>query len=599
MKHWLSSLPPGVLFLVDNVFSVSFLAPASVLAATNIFYTRFSLHIPNWLSALSCLVSLPLVFAGRIIWKSFADEREAARMGARMAPVMNGKLPGNLDILMKFLNGSNNDYPGEALLEWMEHLNSNTFNLRLLWEDFIVTTEPEYIKTILSTDFHNYVKGERFQYAMESVLGSGVFNADGDMWKFHRSMTRPFFTHDRISHFDIFDRHAEDAIARMKDRFESGYAVDIQDLISRFTLDSTTEFLFGKDVRSLASPLPFPYTTGTKLPSGDIHLSQAEQFSRAFAQSQQIIADRSRTGEVWPLLEIFGDQTKKPMEVVNGYIEPILREALEKRKTSEKVIEGDKYEVGEGETLLDHLVKYTSDPVVLKDEILNIMIAGKDTTAVTMTCAIYLLAMHPSVLSKLRSEILERVGPHRRPTYDDIKEMKYLRAVLNETLRLFPPVPFNVRDSVNATTWPSCDPTQKPIYIPAGTTIPYSVFLMHRRTDLWGPDADEFDPERFIDTRLKKYLVPNPFIFLPFNAGPRICLGQQFAYNEMSFMLIRLFQTFSSVTLSPSSHVPGTLPPPEWSSARGRKGIEKFWPKSHLTMYSLGGLWVNMEEKEV
>jgi hypothetical protein len=118
--------------------------------------------------------------------------------------------------------------------------------------------------------------------------------------------------------------------------------------------------------------------------------------------------------------------------------------------------------------------------------------------------------------------------------------------------------------------------------------------------------AHEFDPDRFLDDRLKKYLTPNPFIFLPFNAGPRICLGQQvclprpppvedaiahiwhwqFAYNEMSFFLIRLLQKFSTIRLDPGSQPPDTLPPSEWKTAAGRKGIEKMWPKSGLTMYS-------------
>lgn len=131
---------------------------------------------------------------------------------------------------------------------------------------------------------------------------------------------------------------------------------------------------------------------------------------------------------------------------------------------------------------------------------------------------------------------------------------------------------------------------------------------MHRRTDLWGPDALEFDPDRFLDDRLHKYLTPNPFIFLPFNAGPRICLGQQvrtscsrrtlgtwsnmwlfvsqFAYNEMSFMLIRLLQHFSSVTLSPESQDPATRPPAAWARGKGRQAIERFYPRNHLTLYA-------------
>ena len=98
--------------------------------------------------------------------------------------------------------------------------------------------------------------------------------------------------------------------------------------------------------------------------------------------------------------------------------------------------------------------------------------------------------------------------------------------------------------------------------------------------------AEEFDPDRFIDERLHKYLTPNPFIFLPFNAGPRICLGQQFAYNEMSFFIIRLLQNFDTISLDMDSQPPESRPPTEWTGLPGRKGVEKFWPKSHLTLFA-------------
>jgi len=120
--------------------------------------------------------------------------------------------------------------------------------------------------------------------------------------------------------------------------------------------------------------------------------------------------------------------------------------------------------------------------------------------------------------------------------------------------------------------------------------------VLQRRTDLWGPDAQEFDPDRFLDSRAKKYLINNPFIFIPFNAGPRICLGQQFAYNEISFMLIRLLQTFSAFTLDTAAQPPEARVPNSWATAKGRKSFEKVWPKKHLTMYAHGGLWVRMQE---
>ncbi|KAF9487380.1 cytochrome P450 monooxygenase pc-1 [Pleurotus eryngii] len=210
----------------------------------------------------------------------------------------------------------------------------------------------------------------------------------------------------------------------------------------------------------------------------------------------------------------------------------------------------------------------------------------------------YFLSVYPAVAKRLREEILSHVGPNKRPTYEDIRELKYLRAVINETLRLYPIVPFNVRSTINPAVWPSLNPHGKPLYIPAQTQICYSVFMMHRRKDLWGPDAEEFDPDRFLDDRLKKHLISNTFAFLPFNAGPRICLGQQFAYNEMSFMIIRLLQNFDSFTLAEDAQPPSTQPPAHWKETLGmRKAIEKFYPKVNLTMYANGGLWVRAHDE--
>lgn len=96
--------------------------------------------------------------------------------------------------------------------------------------------------------------------------------------------------------------------------------------------------------------------------------------------------------------------------------------------------------------------------------------------------------------------------------------------------------------------------------------------------------AEDFDPDRFLDERSER-LVANPSMFLPFNAGPRICLGQQFAYNEMSFFIIRLLQNFSSMSLQLDCQDPATLPPKEWAQCPGRKGIEKIFPKAHLSSY--------------
>ncbi|KAG2143713.1 cytochrome P450, partial [Suillus clintonianus] len=583
---------PGIAFLGRTAVLAGSLCFGTISLAR--FATMSGISLPPWIFLLGATSSLPIGFTLRLLYVGIIRRRQAARMGARLACTVKGKTIGNLDVMLKMVDRFKNGYPGDGLADFVAEFGT-CFNLHFMYEDLIFTVEPSHIKTILASDFENYIKGNKFRKTMSSVLGTGVFNSDGEMWKFHRSMTRPFFSHDRISHFNTFDRHAEDAITQMKARFRAGYPVDFQDLISRFTLDAATEFLFGHCVHSLSAGLPYPHNVVTaEALTG--RAKTADDFARAFADAQSIIAQRPRRGWIWPLFEIFKDDTAAPMRIVNSFIDPILKEAI--AKTQSAHASGEKNVDNDDTTLLDHLVEMTTDPVVLKDEILNIMIAGRDTTAGTLTVALYLLSMHPHVMTRLREEIMAKVGPTERPTYDDIREMKYLRAVINETMRVFSPVPFNVRESVNASTLPATSHLDKPIYVPPKTSVSYSVFLMHRRKDLWGPDADEFDPDRFLDERLHKYLTPKPFIFLPFNAGPRICLGQQFAYNEMSFMLIRLLQSFSSITLHPEAQHPDTLPPVDWAHATGRKSREQFWPKAHLTIYAHGGLWIRMAEAE-
>lgn len=211
-------------------------------------------------------------------------------------------------------------------------------------------------------------------------------------------------------------------------------------------------------MRSLSAGLPYPPTASALArASPDTH--PANGFARAFINAQTACVLRSRFASTWPLFEFWEDKVKAHMRAIDDFIAPILSNALKKRKkrgTGEA-----KEEVDDDETLLEHLVKLTdgrllylcfthaqcssqhvtlTDPKVLKDETLNILIAGRDTTAATLTFSVYKLAQHPDVLQRLREEILAKVGPSRRPTYDDIRDMKYLRAVINETLRLYPSV---------------------------------------------------------------------------------------------------------------------------------------------------------------
>jgi Cytochrome P450 len=194
-------------------------------------------------------------------------------------------------------------------------------------------------------------------------------------------MTRPFFTKDRISHFDIFDRHATDALSQLKARLREGHPVDIQDLASRFTMDSASEFLFAKDVESLSAGIPYPHYSPLAASSAN-PTHPANQFSKAFDEAQRLTAMRSRLGVNWPLAEFWQDRVKQQMGVIDRFIDPILATAVQRKKESGQIgaqTGSMDREVGENESLLDHLVNYTSDEKVLRDETLNILLAGRDT----------------------------------------------------------------------------------------------------------------------------------------------------------------------------------------------------------------------------
>ncbi|KAJ7165554.1 cytochrome P450 monooxygenase pc-3 [Mycena crocata] len=584
-------IPPGIVYLAHTL-------PFTLLpcAITYAFLTRvlpildFS-PLPLWSRILAALVAQPAGIVLLYLHNNHRQAREAASLGAVQIPLVHDKWPGSLSLLSAARESFKSGYPGDFLQDWCDQY-GNTVQTKILFDRQISTTEPEYIKAILATEFDNYWKGPDDARLGQSLLGFGVFNTDDDMWKFHRNLARPFFSRERISDFDIFDRHAHEVLAHMKQRIIEGYPLDFQDVVSRFTLDSSTEFLFRRSVNSISAGLPYPQTS--PLANSPAFLSHpSNTYVRSFVLSQILTTARAPFGRKWPLMEFWSDRVKPHRKVIDDFIEPIFNEELERKKAKQQQTGKDDEDEG---SFLSHLVEATENKGVIRDAIFNILIAGRDTTAATLTFGIYMLAEHPEIMERLRNEIFSTVGSLRMPTYDDIRTMKYLRAFLNETLRLYPPVPFDSRMTKNATIWPALKPGDKPLYVTARTRCRYSVFLMHRRTDLWGPDALKFDPDRFLDERVRKYLTPNPFIFLPFNAGPRICLGQQFAYNSASFFLIRLLQNFGDFSLAPDAQPESTKPPASWKECKGTKATEKIMLGTHLTMYVKGGMWVRMKE---
>ncbi|KAF8538051.1 cytochrome P450 [Trichophaea hybrida] len=390
-----------------------------------------------------------------------------------------------------------------------------TIETEIVLQRFILTAEPENIKAILATQFLDYGKGRVFHDQWKEVLGDSIFTTDGKEWQSSRQLIRPQFIKDRVSDLHIFDRHIQHMISLIP---RDGSTVDISGLFFRLTLDTVTDFLLGESVNSLGAAS-----------------DHGEVFAKAFEEIMLHMNDIMRAGP----LGIFIPKQKfrKNIKILNAFVEPFVAKTLRLRPEEFKSKNETDY------NFLHALAGFTKDPKVLRDQLVAVLVVGRDTTAGTLSWALFELAKRPECVQRLRNEILNSVGPNALPTYADLKGMKYLQHVMDETLRLYPAVPFNIRVSLKDTYLPlgGGESGLEPVGIPAGTRCAYSAMVMQRREDIFGPDSHEFKPERW-----DKW-SPKPWTFIPFNGGPRICLGQQFAYTEMAYTLCRLFQNFDGV----------------------------------------------------
>jgi thromboxane-A synthase len=176
------------------------------------------------------------------------------------------------------------------------------------------------------------------------------------------------------------------------------------------------------------------------------------------------------------------------------------------------------------------------------------VIAGYETTSTALSYATYILATHPEEQHKLQEHIDAHFDPETEstmPTYETVSEMEYLDMFIRETLRMFPIAPFAInRETVEDF------PIKDIGVIPAGTVITVDMYNLHYNTDLWGPlNPHEFHPERFTTKR-------HPMAWIPFGAGPRICMGTRFALLEMKMVLIRLLKTYTLVACGEKTHRP-------------------------------------------
>ena len=326
-------------------------------------------------------------------------------------------------------------------------------------------------------------------------------------------MLRPNFVRAQVGDCEMFERHVQHLIQAIP---KHGETVDLQPLFAKLTLDIATDFLLGKSTDSLSQE-------GADL--------ETKKFVKAIDRAMNGMGAPDE-GLIFWILTMMGILMQNwtlrgEFKIVHDYVDSLIEKALAEKRQG-LWVENEEQQEKKRYIFLHSLLSQTTSKLKIRSELLNILLAGRETTSALLSNVWFVLAKNPRIFAKLQHEITTHLpNSDEYPTYENLKEMKYLRAVLNESLRVHPVVPENARIAQVDTMLPlgGGEDGKSPIFVKKGQIATWSLYAMHRRRDFYGEDAEEFRPERWLDTDEKKGLRVG-WEYLPFHGGPRICIGR-------------------------------------------------------------------------
>ncbi|XP_049347953.1 LOW QUALITY PROTEIN: cytochrome P450 94A2-like [Solanum verrucosum] len=446
-------------------------------------------------------------------------------------------------------------------IQWTSDVIQTTTNLTFtLVRPFgflqIFTANPSNVQYILKTHFHIYQKGHVFKSTMADFLGDGIFNVDGEIWKYQRQVASHEFNTKSLRKFveTVVDAELNErlipflAVAAAEKK-----VVDFQDILQRFAFDNICKIAFGYDPAYLLPSLP-----------------QAK-FAVAFEEAVKLSSERFNAifPFLWKIKRHFNFGTEKKFRIAVDEV----------RQFAKQLVKEKQRELNEESSLdsVDLLSRFLSvghtDEDFVTDIVISFILAGRDTTSAALTWFFWLISEHPVVESSILNEIKSK---SESPVYNEVKEMIYTHASLCESMRFYPPVPIDTKTATEDNVLP--DRT----FVKKGTRVSYHPYAMGRTDKLWGKDWDEFKPERWLDkdevTGNWNFVTKDMYTYPVFQAGPRICLGKEMAFLQMKRVVAGVLRRFKVVPVT-------------------EKGVEPVFI-SYLTAKMKGGFHVTIEERD-
>ena len=370
----------------------------------------------------------------------------------------------------------------------------------------IISADPQFIQHVLKDNQANYHKSDIQVERMGEFQGQGLLNSHGDHWLRQRRFLSIGFRRSRLKElWPLQSEVLNQFMAHFANEAEK-QTVDIREHMVKFTLRTVGKSLFGRSMQD----------------------NELDELGEAISQIQAFIVRQIVQPYKIPWFRISG-QTEQ-FQTIRREADQIVRNYVQQRRQRG----------GRELDLLQQIIDtpYRDDAQYMDDEqiiveLLQLLVAGNETSSNTLSWTFYLLAKHPEHIISMREEIETAFGTDEI-SYEKMRELNYVVGVLNEAMRLYPP--FWMIDRVALGDDQVCD-----VKVTAGTTVVPYIYGVHQNENIW-KDPNIFDPTRFL-VKNKRH----PFSHIPFGGGNRVCIGQNMAMMQMLLVIVSIVRRYDFV----------------------------------------------------